>query len=397
MKDLTQKQMFDRLSALAKNYSAFLRVEQQYNGKDYTIFVYRLASHSDFMVDEVAFESRGITFRHIDGYPYIVSRPFEKFFNLGETDRTQHHALSFNDNTESIMDKHDGSMITTVEQRGIRDDIPVVKTKGSFHTIQARMARAFLMQPEHGAFAKELAQITEGGLTVIMEYVAPENRIVLKYDEEDLIVLAVRDNISGEYVPLSNLRKHGYEEVYQRSVQEYAQSLGFHSVDAFVREIPQMRGIEGFVFRMKDGLQVKVKTKEYSTLHYNKDNVYNPNALFVAVMEEQTDDLRALFASADDKESVDRINRFEDMVLGNLRAIIDKVEGFVAEHGHLDRKEFANKAKEEFDSPTMFLVMHEYEGRKPDYIKFARWGDNHKKFLIDKEWHYAPQFDPDKE
>ena len=44
----------------------------------------------------------------------------------------------------------------------------------------------------------------------------------------------------------------------------------------------------------------------------------------------------------------------------------------------------------------MYLVMHKYEGRDPDYIKFARWGDNHKKFLIDQEWQYASHFDPDK-
>ena len=61
------------------------------------------------------------------------------------------------------------------------------------------------------------------GLTPIFEYIAPHNRIVIKYDDPELVLIAIRHNITGQYI--NNIDKAGEEYeipvVYSRRIESF--------------------------------------------------------------------------------------------------------------------------------------------------------------------------------
>jgi len=120
----------------------------------------------------------------------LASLPPEKFFNHGENPFTMDLDLS---KIKEISDKADGSLITTY----IHDAILQVKTKGSLSSDQAINANAYLRWDSNAAFRAELIKGEQLGCTIIMEWCAPDNRIVLPYTEPHLKVLAVRSRIDG--------------------------------------------------------------------------------------------------------------------------------------------------------------------------------------------------------
>jgi RNA ligase len=133
-------------------------------------------------------ELRGIIF---DCGGNIMSRPFHKFFNVGEREETLPHHLDFScDHT--IMTKVDGSMLRPIMFEGkIRWG-----TKMGFSEV-AEFAETYIAKyPQYAEFA---AWCMSQALTPIFEYVGPFNKVVLDYDE-GMTLLAVRENVSGKYL-----------------------------------------------------------------------------------------------------------------------------------------------------------------------------------------------------
>lgn len=135
-------------------------------------------------------ECRGIIF---DASGKLISRPFHKFFNIGQTDETQPHRLDFT-KPHTIMTKLDGSMARPLLFNGeIR-----WATKMGFSEV-AEFVDAFVAKNrKYDDFAK---YCVENGLTPLFEYVGPHNKVVLDY-EEGMTLLAVRTNLTGEYLDI---------------------------------------------------------------------------------------------------------------------------------------------------------------------------------------------------
>lgn len=134
-------------------------------------------------------ECRGLKF-----YPSgeIAARPFHKFFNIGEREETQPHELDFGVD-HSVLTKADGSMLHPIL---IHEQVRWC-TKAGITDI-SEQAEIFIDQkPNFLNFAKDCISRQ---WTPIFEYVGPYNKVVLDYLEENLILLAVRDNISGIYL-----------------------------------------------------------------------------------------------------------------------------------------------------------------------------------------------------
>lgn len=359
--------LFEQLNALVEQNDAFKRTDQEWEGHQYSIFTYNYAAFNDFVEGglSVALEARGITFRHENGLARIVCRPMEKFFNLNENEHTQEHLFHWDRDIVSIEEKVDGSLVSTVVPVKTSDEL-IVKTKGSFHSEQAYMARDYLTR--HPNFVRELQLMVDNGFTVNMEYVGPDNRIVLPYHEEYMFVLNVRHVTSGEYMPRDDLA--AFRLIRERLIREHIDEvkLKHRTVSNFIESVPDQTDIEGFVLTTNSGQRIKIKTTEYTTKHRAKDDVFNDNALYEAVIHEQCDDLRALFT--EDQTALDRINRFEQEIFHNLRSVIAQVDKYFEDNRELSRKEYAIKAKEE-QPRLMPLVMKRFEGREPDYESFA--------------------------
>ena len=350
------QELYENLMTLCEDDS-FFYVDQIMGSVTYRIFNYRLASYSQWL-KEGALECRGITFSIDDEGNMIecVSRPFEKFFNLNENPMTMDLDLT---TIVEVQEKMDGSLISSVKTEG---DI-WLKSKGSLFSEQAQAANRLIRTEKYKALYEYCVEIAKDGYTVIMEYVAPSNRIVVPYDEEALVVLAVRNVEDGEYFPLDLLC-----DIAPDHEQFCVKRVGFSDSVEFVDSISDKTGEEGFILLFESGQRVKVKTEWYLALHHLKDSINSQRRLFEACVMETSDDLRAQFH--DDPTALKIITEMEEKVVSIYNHIVNQVEEFYKRNKHLERKDYAIKGQSELESMLFGLAMNLYLGKSVDYKEF---------------------------
>lgn len=366
--------LYDNLMKLCEpEDSPFSFKDHTMLGDTYRIFNYRIASYTDFCKPD-ALECRGIMFKMQEDKPVrIASRPPKKFFNWKENPFTMD--LDPNKVVE-FMAKEDGSLISSY-LAGDRYTLGL-KTKASLSSEQAVAAMAWLKNVENWDFCKDVHELTIQGWTVNMEWVAPENRVVLPYQRSALVVLNIRNNETG----MTLYR----DQVYGKPGLKWVTgeiSYDGEFAERFIADIPEMKDVEGFVLRFEDGQLVKLKTNWYLHLHLTKDSIIIPRRLFECVVTEASDDLKSLFA--DDPWALGRIKEMEELVEPKFNHMVDVVEKFYAANRDSSRKDYAIKGQQEL-GPFFSLGMDRYLVEKglrregPDYKAFAI--KNYKTFGI---------------
>lgn len=362
--------LYADLMELCSKNEAFYYVDHHYAGHDYRVFTYRLASYTDFVENRNAIECRGHTFmKNDDGEWVLVCLPPSKFFNYGE------HVgwgtpMDLNA-VDMVMDKLDGSLISTVRTRS---NAWFLKSKTSFASQQAIDAKNWLYaQREYVGAVSELVRL---GYTVSFEWVGPTNQIVCSYPEHKLIALNARHMETGEYMPYDELKSRLGEENVVKVVE------GISDHNQFILDADKMTGIEGFIICFKNGLWVKHKTEAYCILHKTKDSVNTPRRLWEACVMETADDLRALFR--DDPISITRISEMEAKASHNYNHIHKAITAFYEANKALDRKSYAILGQEQLKaSGTFSLAMNLYLGKEADIKSFMI--KNYKSFGITDE------------
>lgn len=404
-----QTKLFEDLMRLCEEREAFYFKDFEVDGYVFRIFNYRLASYSDFC-EPGALECRGIMFRMDGDQPHsLAALPMEKFFNLNEVssdiNTLAENLVMLGRLSEDVFNY--GKIVTmkefdrVVEEQGLealRDFFPFIgpfdlskiveaevksdgslistymvggklflKSKGSVSSDQALSAMGWLQsQPK---LHHELVDMTQMGYTVNMEWVGPNNRVVLPYDDAELIVLAIRNRETGEYVErdqLFNLMMET-EEIERRWSNKMVVKNWAHWIENVV---PNETGIEGYVVRFEDGVRVKIKTPWYLALHHTKDSINSPRRLFEAVLEEATDDMKSMFY--DDPQAIAMIEEMEVFVEEKYNHMVDTVERFYERNKHLERKEYAILGQQELEKMFFGLAMSKYTGKSVDYKAFLK-------------------------
>ena len=350
-----QKNLFENLTRLVDNNEAFFFTEAAMDGTIYRIFNYRLASYTDFL-EPGALECRGVTFEmDADGNAVrLASLTPMKFFNLYENPFTMDLDLS---TIVEISDKADGSMISTYLHNGVLR----VKTKGSLTSDQAIAADAWLRLDENVLFRAELLRAELLECTVIMEWCAPDNRIVLPYMEPHLKVLAVRNRKTGAYIDFYEIDCEHFPEILER----WTTLITVDDPEAYINSVDDMTGVEGVVFKLASGQFVKKKCTWYLALHHTKDSINTPRRLYEAVLEEATDDMRSLFH--DDPLAIKLIGEMEEFVEVRYNHLVDTVERFYERNKDLDRKDYAILGTAELEKMQFGLAMNKYLGKDFSY------------------------------
>ena len=338
--------------------SPFYFTDHELGREVYRIFLYRMASYTDFCKPH-ALECRGTMFL-LHERPKLVSRPPEKFFNLGENPFTAFSIEHVIEEAELAMDKADGSLISSY---CLPDSSVRLKSKGSLSSTQAVDAMEH-MESNH-FFQSKIHSYAMAGYTVNMEWTSPTNRIVLGYTEPKLIVLNVRNNATGEYVE-SEILKKDFADNYVECVKHIQ-----------IKDYRTQIGNEGYVVRLRNGQHVKLKTDWYVSLHHNKDSVNTPRRLFEACLEEVTDDLKQMFE--DDAQALKLIYDMEELVERRFLQLESNVVIFYNRYRSLERKEFAIKAQNTLTKAEFGLTMQLYSGKEPNYIEFMK--KNYKLYI----------------
>jgi RNA ligase len=208
---------------------------QQHPNADLQIFNYTQKAQFDWYWTLESKVCRGLI---VTNEGRTISRPFPKFFGYeqlnGEVPKEPFE----------VYEKLDGSL-------GILywiDDEPFIATRGSFISEQAQKATEILRQKYNHV-------ILNRHQTYLFEIIYPQNRIVVDYgNTEDLFLLAIIDNQTGEDLELQNI---GFPLVNKYD--------GIKDISEILSKQDTNR--EGFVIKFKSGFRVKVKFAEYKRLH----------------------------------------------------------------------------------------------------------------------------------
>lgn len=355
---------------------SFYKKDIQLNGCNYRIFnYYQFAKFSDY---NNFFEIRGHTFEMEEDYPTrLATLPLPKFFNINENIMTLEQNLDFL-KIKEITVKYDGSLLATYKTGNSFG----VKTKLTFDSEQVVFGMSFLKN--NPSLFDEINQLVQSDHTVCMEFCAPFNRVVLKYDSAFIKIICVRNNLTGEFLfkdyfsPKMEIAKNWVDIWQERK-----------PIKNFILDVVKQKNIEGYVVRFSDNFFIKIKTEDYMILHNSLShfNVYTESNkwLLKTILSGQVDDLKSILK--DFPEKIKIIDCMNEIVKEKYFKLQQNVEKFYMENKNLSRKDYAIKGTK--DQPFIFsLLINKYLGKEIDYIDFMlkrlEWSIEKENFTIEE-------------
>lgn len=265
-------------------------------------------------------ECRGITFDSSTGE--IVSRPFHKFFNLGEP--------SAGDNpnplkhSHTVLEKLDGSMVRPLPNGRWATKMGV--------TDVALSAEEFVAKNwNYQQFADAWMS---AGATPIFEYVGPHNRIVLEY-EENMYLLAVRWTKTGQYF-----------SVHETNYSATKFGIPYVSIDKrTLDEVKQADDSEGIVIRYNDGHMLKVKSEWYVKVHRAKELLQSDRRFVESILEGTLDDAFPAFMPEDQEKIKEKLEKFDHQFELTRSDLVNTFTESLKSFGY-SKKEFAISSKD---------------------------------------------------
>lgn len=252
-------------------------------------------------------ECRGITFDA--EYGHVIARKFHKFFNLGEKLETQSQEIDFT-KRHWILQKLDGSMITPMNVKGQIRFATKMGLTGVAQPVDTWAAK----NPQYIAFCQLMIA---AGLTPMFEWCSRQQRIVIDYPVDRLVLTAVRDNVTGEYMTYEAMQ----DITVQYNVELVKQLPGsIENLEFFMAQVADLKGEEGYVIRFEDGHMLKVKGAEYLQLHRALDNLRFEKDVLAFLLLNKLDDIKSLLPP----DLVDRADRFGKNVFRALHETADK-------------------------------------------------------------------------
>jgi RNA ligase len=259
-------------------------------------------------------ELRGIIF---DNKGNIISRPFHKFFNIGEREETMPYVLDFS-RDHIITTKVDGSMLRPIEF----DNKIRWATKMGITDV-AEFAEKYIEKNSH--FNDFASFCISQNLTPIFEYVGPFNKVVLDY-EEGMILLAVRENISGKYLNIHEETQDYYilEMISRYNIPVVQVHSRFESAKALIEYTKPLIGVEGFVVDF-NGHKLKVKADQYVMIHNIKELIREERNIAAIIVNEKLDDIIPFL----DGPSLETIRAYEIRFCAALDNVLNRLESLV--------------------------------------------------------------------
>ena len=298
--------------------------------------------------DPELMECRGIKF---DKDGLILARPFRKFFNYGErgSDLPVHRS-------HVITHKLDGSMIhpTLLDRR-----LFFHTRKG--HTDVAKKAERYVLSsPQHDYQGLCLAAI-HFGWTPIFEYTGPNNRIVIRYEEEALTLLAMRHTVKGHFMDREWLR--GWARNHKVPLVKVFNMTLTGQVQQFIDHTRGLKDAEGYVVYFDDGYMVKIKAEDYVLKHRALDDLGSKKKVVALCGQGFMDDVIPILSEADANELV----AFNDALQIEIGLALSKVHNLVSKYGLLKVD-----GRTEAEARKMFAV--NTAKRVPAYLRSAAFG-----------------------
>lgn len=266
----------------------------------------------------------------------IVARPFDKFFNHGET-----FAADIDWSTARVQEKLDGSLLIRYHYNGewhwASSGTPDAggPVGNGFDGTLAELATVAAIETLR-AVNPHGSEAPNPRLTYLFELTSPHNRIVVPHAETRLTLLAVRSNETGEYLR-------------ETTPFPCVRSFPLQSMGDVLATFDAMSPLaqEGYV--IVDGAfnRIKVKHPGYVAIHHAKDGL-NDRALLDIVRSGEVSEVAATFPE---------IQASLDAVAAKYNALADALERDYAACVHGEgQKAFALSALPSRLSAALFAV-----------------------------------------
>lgn len=286
----------------------------------YTVIDYTYTALDTFD-HPVRIECRGLKFAP-DGK--LIARPLSKFFNIGERADTQPNLIDFAQ-PHWILPKLDGSMIHPCIVNG---DLRLMTRMGWTTTAMACEALHLDRVSEWCRMA------LDAGHTPIFEWISPSNRIVIRYPDSKLVLLAVRETVSGLYLDPATVRANALRAGLD--VVDTVPSWG-GDTRSFLEHVAPIKDAEGFIVRFAHGRWLKVKADDYVLKHKAKDSIVREKNVIAFILNDALDDVMPLLSEAD----ATAVSNYRDALWRGIQTTAAEIADVVAAGAHLDQKTFA--------------------------------------------------------
>lgn len=245
----------------------------------------------------------------------FVTLPFPKFFNLGEVSQASLPELPF-----QCTEKLDGSLGIAFHHNGTWQVI----TRGSFNSEQGRWATAQLNYRNTSGLIP--------GTTYLFEIIYADNRIVVAYDFEDLVL------IGGCHANGQELTRPQLEATATQLPCRIAQQHQHKSLADLVQMCLTMdHHQEGFVVCFANRLRLKIKGKRYCEVH-RAIACIRPTSIWEFLVEDRNLDNFRNTIPAEFQTDFDCIRGLLEEKRSTALATLQHL---VATHRHLGDKELA--------------------------------------------------------
>lgn len=280
-------------------------------------------------------ECRGLI---VDEELNVVSRPFDRFFNLGETEIPE----GFDFEKSQVMEKVDGSLIKVYFYKGkwriSTSGTPFAESEVNGYGITFRelFIRAFT---KYEVLFNKVMNGLSPNYTYIFELCCLENRVVTQYDNDEVVLLGARRN-SFDFAEVSFNELQGVSEImFNRGANvrrpKMFKTSSLTSLTGLVK-LGESLGErdEGFiVWDPRINHRIKIKTESYLRLHRLKgDNCVTVNSILELLIENEQDEFLTYFPEYTDLFTP--YIREYNLMLENVQKVFDGVK-------HLSGKELA--------------------------------------------------------
>jgi len=236
---------------LNKYYEEGLVYKQVHPTLPLTIWNYSEKVQYENLWNEITLQTRGLV---TDDKGNVVARPYKKFFNMEEGKHTPTPDFE-------VYDKLDGSLGILFNYNGEW----VFATRGSFNSDQSIKGLELLQKYDYYKLHKDY--------TYLFEIIYNDNRIVVKYPYEDVILLGMIETKTGYDVDL-------YNEGVDVRLKNLINNIGISIVKKYdgIKDYSILKSMikddeEGYVVKFSNGDRMKIKGEEYLRLHKIMTNV----------------------------------------------------------------------------------------------------------------------------
>ena len=279
-------------------------------------FGYLLPGYMDFE-DPVpgsgmkAHELRGLTFVEEPDGTWTRHLMLRKFHALNQT---AGHMLKdvAHKKIASVSEKLDGSLVRFIP---VGDEI-LARTKGAFGKVHANIAARLLDDmPGLRAF---VAEAHSRGIAPIFELVSPTWKIVVPYPDEELRLIQMRHESTGEYVDIAS------DESVLRHRPATSLLPGITTLEEVIALQASEKGVEGYVVTFDDGSLIKCKTRWYDDFHdFFFERNRTDKKMVSMVLSETMDD--ALAAMEADDPTRPQAQEASTLVGGYVNGIVREI------------------------------------------------------------------------